>query len=139
MERLEEFYRNMFCNPKMKEVEILTNSIKLSENDKIICDGENSGKQIRLFSQSLMVINQADGECLQQFYPVRVQSCMDRSKVRIEPVTITELPQNIVQISMLGTTERYDAGKIDVLCKPWSPEPRQKGCGDCSRCRKCWT
>ena len=26
----------MFCNPKMKEVEILTNSIKLSENDKII-------------------------------------------------------------------------------------------------------
>ena len=108
MERLEEFYRNMFCNPKMKEVEILTNSIKLSE-------------------------------CLQQFYPVRVQSCMDRSKVRMEPVTITELPQNIVQISMLGTTERYDAGKIDVLCKPWSPEPRQKGCGDCSRCRKCWT
>ena len=71
MERLEEFYRNMFCNPKMKEVEILTNSIKLSENDKIICGGENSGKQIRLFSQSLMVINQADGECLQQFYPVR--------------------------------------------------------------------
>ena len=68
MERLEEFYRNMFCNPKMKEVEILTNSIKLSENDKIICGGENSGKQIRLFSQSLMVINQADGECLQQFY-----------------------------------------------------------------------
>ena len=139
MERLEEFYRNMFCNPKMKEVEILTNSIKLSENDKIICGGENSGKQIRLFSQSLMVINQADGECLQQFYPVRVQSCMDRSKVRMEPVTITELPQNIVQISMLGTTERYDAGTIDVLCKPWSPEPRQKGCGDCSRCRKCWT
>ena len=33
----------------MKEVEILTNSIKLSENDKIICDGENSGKEIRLF------------------------------------------------------------------------------------------
>ena len=75
--------------------------ITLTENDKIICDGENSGKQIQLFSQSLMVINQADGECLQQFYPVRVQSCMDRSKVRMEPVTITELPQNIVQISML--------------------------------------
>lgn len=64
-------------------------SITLTENDKIICGGENSGKQIQLFSQSLMVINQADGECLQQFYPVRVQSCMDRSKVRMEPVTIT--------------------------------------------------
>ena len=113
-------------------------SITLTQNDKIICNKKNNEKQIQLFSQSLMVINPINGECLQQFYPVRVQSCMDLSKVRMEPVTITELPQNIVQISMLGTTQRYDAGEIDILCKPWSQEPRRKGCGDCSRCRKCW-
>ena len=114
-------------------------SITLTQNDKIICNEKNNEKQIQLFSQSLMVINPINGECLQQFHPVRVQSCMDLSKVRIEPGTIIELPQNIVQITMLGTTERYDAGEIDILCKPWSPEPRRKGCGDCSRCRKCWT
>lgn len=116
-------------------------SITLTENDKIICGGENSGKQIRLFSQSLMVINQADGECLQQFYPVRVQSCMDRSKVRMEPVTIMELPQNI-DSDFNARYQRRDmnAGKIDVLMQTMEPrEPRQKGCGDCSRCRKCWT
>ena len=31
----------------------------------------------------------------------------------------------------------YDQDTCNTYTR--SPEPRQKGCGDCSRCRKCWT
>lgn len=121
-----------------KEVSICGISIVLAERDEIVYDAKNVPEQLKLFSQSLMVIDLADGECLGQFRPARVQSCMDRSVVRMEPVLITKDSQNVLTIAMLGTTETYDTRKIEILCKPWSPDPPRKGCGDCSRCRRCW-
>ena len=122
-----------------KEITISTIPLTLNEDDKIIYDEENNRKQIHLFSQSLMVVTQMDGACLGQFDPVRIKSCMDRSFVRMEPVIVTELSQNFLEISMLGTTDQFDVRQIEIKCKPWSPEPPRKGCGDCSRCKRCWT
>lgn len=122
----------------MMRVEIQGISFTLKEEDKILEEEENNGKKIQLFSQEVMALDKATGEEVNRFYPVIVRSCMDRSILRKEPVTVKELPENGVEISMLGTTERYDMQNIRILCREWSPEAPRKGCGDCSRCRKCW-
>lgn len=112
-------------------------SIELTGDDKKIWTEDGKLFRIVLYSREIMVIS-GEEMYTRCFSPVRIQSCMNPGKVRIEPVTVTFSEEHRVIIQDLAGAESFSQEKIQLKFKSWEPDIPNGHCGDCTKCRRCW-